>query len=256
MNRTSKMNHDTLTMTERCLKLSARNIDTFLTCLILPVLMMILFVYVLGGAMNVGNASYVNYIVPGIILQCIGQCASTTAITVNHDLRSGIIDRFCTLPIRHTSVLSGHVCSAVLRNLLTTGIVILAALAVGFRPSAQIWDWLIVFVIVLLYILAISWISVYLGLRASSAEGAGAYAVFAVVLPYLSSGFAPTETMPKLMRMFAEHQPMTPMIESMRALLLGETVDTATLFLAFAWCLGLSLFFYVLSRRTFRNRIK
>lgn len=253
MNKVRKKYNDTLTMTGRCLLLSKRNIDTFLTSLVLPVLMMILFVYVLGGAMNVGNSSYVNYIVPGIILQCIGQCASTTAITVNSDVRNGIIDRFCTMPIKKSSVLCGHVFSAVFRNLLTTVIVIAVAFIVGFRPSAQALDWLLVFFIVLLYIITISWISVFLGIKANSSEGAGACAVFAVVLPYLSSGFAPIETMPKFLRIFAEHQPMTPIIETMRSLLLKEPLNTDTLFIAMAWCLGLSVVFYFLSKTAFKK---
>lgn len=252
MNKKPSIFGDTLTMTGRCLLMSKRNIDTLLTSVILPVLMMVLFVYVLGGAMNVGDLSYVNYIVPGVILQCIGQCASTTAISVSNDMKSGIIDRFCTMPINKTSILSGHVISALLRNYLTTIIVIAAAFLVGFRPSAQAIDWLLAAVIVLLYIIAISWISVFIGIQANSSEGAGAVAVFAVVLPYLSSGFAPLETMPKYLKIFAEYQPMTPIIESIRMLLLGEPLNMNTLFKAGAWCLGLWLSFYLLSSVTFQ----
>ena len=255
MNKARKKYSDTLTMTGRCLLLSKRNIDTFLTSLILPVLMMILFVYVFGGAMNVGSSSYVNYIVPGIILQCIGQCASTTAITVNSDMRNGIIDRYCTMPIKRSSILWGHVLSALLRNLLTTIIVIAVALIVGFRPSAQIFDWVTVFFIVLLYITAISWMSVFLGIHANSSEGAGACAIFAVVLPYLSTGFAPVETMPKYLKIFAEHQPMTPIIETLRTLLLGKAWNQETLLIAAAWCIGLGIVFYFLSEAGFKNKI-
>lgn len=254
MNNTPKIFGDTLTMTGRCLLISKRNIDTFLTSFILPVLMMILFVYVFGGAMNVGDLSYVNYIVPGIILQCIGQCASTTAISVNNDMRSGIIDRFCTMPVKKASILNGHVISALLRNCLTTIIVIAVAFAVGFRPSAQFSAWLIAALIVLLYIIAISWISVFLGIKANSPEGAGAFAVFAVVLPYLSSGFVPIDTMPEVLKIFAEYQPMTPVIESIRMLLLGEVLSMRTLYIAILWCLGLAAVFYVLSSAAFKSK--
>ena len=251
MNKIPPVFGDTLTMTARCLLISKRNIDTFLTSFILPVLMMVLFVYVLGGAMNVGDVSYVNYIVPGIILQCIGQCASTTAISVSNDMKSGIIDRFCTMPIKKSSILSGHVLSALLRNFLTTIIVIAVAFIVGFRPAAQASGWLLAAFIVLLYIITISWISVFIGVKANSSEGAGAFAVFAVVLPYLSSGFAPIETMPRLLKIFAQYQPMTPVIESIRMLLLGGPLNLKTIYIAMAWCMGLSVVFYLLSSINF-----
>lgn len=254
MNRTRKILGDTLTMTGRCMLISRRNIDTFLTSFILPVLMMVLFVYVLGGAMNVGDVSYVNYIVPGIILQCVGQCASTTAISVNNDMKSGMIDRFCTMPVEENSILSGHVISALLRNFLTAIIVIAVAFGVGFRPSARISEWLTAILIVLLYITALSWISVFLGIKANSPEGAGAFAVFAVVLPYLSSGFVPVETMPRFLKLFAEHQPMTPVIESIRMLLLGEPLDRKLLYTAVLWCLGLGGIFYHLSSVAFKKK--
>ena len=242
-------------MTGRCILLSKRNIDTLLTSFILPVLMMVLFVYVFGGAMNVGDLSYVNYIVPGIILQCIGQCAATTAISVNNDLRNGIIDRFCTMPIQKPSILNGHVLGAVLRNLLTTVIVIAVAFLVGFRPLAQPVDWLIAAFIILLYIIAISWISVFLGIQASSPEGAGSFAVFAVVLPYLSSGFVPIDTMPAFLMIFAKYQPMTPIIESLRTLLLGGSVNMATLLTALIWCVCLAILFCFLSSKAFRRKM-
>ncbi|MDO4274347.1 MAG: ABC transporter permease [Eubacteriales bacterium] len=254
MNKTPGFFRDTVTMTGRCLLLSKRNVDTFLTSFILPVLMMVLFVYVLGGAMNVGDLSYVNYIVPGIILQCVGQCASATAISVSNDMKSGIIDRFCTMPIKKSSILSGHVVSAVLLNFFTTIIVIAVAFAVGFRPAAQVSGWIIAVLIVLMYITALSWISVYLGIMANSPQGAGAFAVFAVVLPYLSSGFVPVETMPKYLRIFAENQPMTPIIDSIRMLLLGEPLNRNTLYIAIAWCLGLAAVFYFLSTMAFYKK--
>lgn len=255
MSKTIRIFRDTITMTERCLILSKRNIDTFLTSFILPALMMVLFVYVFGGAMNVGDSSYVNYIVPGIILQCIGQCASTTAISVSSDIKNGIIDRFCTMPIIKSSILSGHVIGALLRNLLTTIIVIAVAFVVGFRPTANLVDWLIVIVIVLLYIVTISWISVFIGITANSSEGAGAFSVIVIILPYLSSGFVPVETMPKLLKIFSEHQPMTPVIESIRMLLLGKPLNTDTLLIATIWCLGLTIVFYFLSTKAFINKI-
>lgn len=245
---------DTLTMSKRCLMLSKRNIDTVLTSIIVPAMMMILFVYVFGGAMDVGDASYVNFIVPGIILQSIGQCASTTAISVSNDMKIGIIDRFCTMPIKKSSILSGHVISALIRNCLTTIVIIVVAYLIGFQPSALAADWLLVVLLILLYIIAMSWIATFIGIKANSPEGAGAIMSLASVLPYISSGFVPVESMPSFIRVFAEHQPMTPIIDSMRTLLLGQSVETNTLLIACAWCIGLAVVFYFLSSISFKGK--
>lgn len=246
---------NTMTMTHRCILLSKRNVDTWITCLALPVLMMTLFVYVLGGAMNVGDISYVDYIVPGIIIQCIGQCASTTAITVNNDAGHGILERYYTMPIQKSSILWGHVISAVLRNLLSAIIVIVVAFVIGFRPTAQGWDWLMIIVLLVLYILMLSWLSLYIGIKAHSPEGAGACIVFASVLPYISSGFVPVDTMPDFLRLFAENQPMTPIIESLRSLFMHTPLDSSTLFSAVVWCIGLMIVFYLLSKRALRHKL-
>lgn len=250
-----KRYRNTMTLTARCLLLSKRNVDTLITCIALPILMMTLFVYVLGGAMNVGDTSYVNYIVPGIIIQCIGQCASTTAITVNSDQGHGILERYYTMPIYKSSILWGHVISAVCRNLVSTIMVIVVALLIGFQPAAQGWDWLMIIVLLILYIVALSWLSVYLGIIAHSPEGAGACIVFASVLPYISSGFVPVDTMPHLLSIFAKYQPMTPIIESLRALFMHEPLQPSTLSIAILWCFVFIVLFYCLSKRAFKRKI-
>lgn len=247
---------DTMTMSGRCLLLSKRNPDIILTSLVAPILMMILFAYVLGGAMNVGKPSYVNYIVPGIILQSIGQCAATTAISVSTDIKTGIIDRFRTMPIKKSSILAGHVLESFIRNTIAAMLVIIVAFIVGFRPEASLAGWLIVLFTLFLYIFAISWVSVFFGLLAKSPEGAGAFSVFAIALPYLSSGFVPTDTMPKALRIFADHQPMTPIIDTLRSALLGENPNMNTFLLAVCWCIILMLAFYILSVRVFKNKGK
>lgn len=245
---------DIVIMSERCFLLSKRNPDTILTSIVTPILTMLLFAYVLGGAMQTGDTSYVNYIVPGIILQCLGQCAASTAIAVCSDIKSGIIERFCTMPIKRASILTGHVLEAYIRNMMTALLIILVASLIGFRPQADVVGWCIALFIISLYILTLSWISVYFGILANSPEGAGAFAILAIALPCLSSGFVPIDTMPKLLQIFAEHQPMTPIIDSLRALLLNETLETSTLLYAILWCAVLLFLFYILSVKAFKKK--
>lgn len=235
---------DVATMFKRCLLLSLRSLDALFTSIAQPILLMLLFVYVFGGAVDVGGMSYVNYIVPGVILQCIGQCATTTAISINNDMKRGIIDRFRSMPIAKSSVLTGHALSAVVRNIVTTSLVIGLALLIGFRPAAGIVQWFIIIGILLLFMLAITWISIIFGLIANSAESASSFAVVTIVLPYLSSGFVTTETMPAALRVFAENQPMTPIIETIRSLLMNATMD-ANFLPAIMWCVGMLVVAYI-----------
>lgn len=255
METNSKKYNDTFTMAKCCLLISKRNPDTFLTSIMLPALMMVLFVALFGNLINVADISYVNYIVPGILLQCIGQCSSITAILMNRDVTSGIINRFCTLPIKKLSVLNGHVFEAVVRNLLTSVVVLLVVMLLGFRPSADLTGWFIFFILLLGIILALSWLSIVVGVVANSAEGASSLSAFAIILPYLSSGFVPTETLPKVMRIFAEHQPMTPIINTMRNALLGNPLEIRTFVIALLWCTGLVVVFYFASLALFEKRL-
>ena len=255
MDKTKRLFSDTLTMSNRCVILSMRNPDTLLTSIIAPVLMMLLFGYIFGGAIDVGNMEYVNYIVPGILLQCIGQCASTTAISVSNDMKRGIVDRFCTMPVMRSSILTGHVLEGVIRNSVTMILVMMVAVIVGFRPSAGVGGWIAAVGLLLLYTAAITWISVFFGIIANGPEGAGTFVVFASVLPYLSSGFVPVETMPGFLRIFAENQPMTPIIESLRSLMLGESLKGNSLAAAIIWSLAILVVFYYLSARVFKNKI-
>lgn len=244
---------DTVTMFQRCMFLSLRNLDAFLTGIGTPVLMMLLFVYVLGGAINVGNVNYVDYLVPGIILQCIGQCGSTTSISVNNDLKKGIIDRFRSMPIASWSVLTGHALAAMVRNIITAVLILGMAFLIGFRSKAGIVQWMIVIGILLLFMAAITWLSILIGLISSSAESANGISAFTMFLPYLSSGIVPTETMPTVLRAFAENQPMTPIIESIRSLLMNTTLDKP-LFLAIIWCVGIFLAAYVGAVTVYKKR--
>ena len=170
-------------MSGRCLLLSKRNPDTILTSIIAPILTMLLFAYVIGGAMQTGETSYVNFIVPGIILQCLGQCAATTAIAVCSDIKSGIMERFCTMPVKRSSILNGHVREAFIRNMVTALLILLVAFLIGFRPEADLLGWCAALLIISLYILTLSWISVYFGMIANSPEGAGSFSILAIALP-------------------------------------------------------------------------
>lgn len=229
---------DSFTMFRRCMKLSVRNLDALVTSILIPIALMFTFVYVFGGALDVGEYTYQNYIVPGVILQCIGQCASTTAVSINNDLSQGIMDRLRSMAIARSSILAGHVMAAVIRNIITTIVVIIVALAIGFTPSANFVQWLVIFLILILFIVAVTWLSVILGLISSSAEAASTYTAIIIVLPYISSGFVPTETMPSWLRVIAENQPMTPIIETLRALFL-DTSATDEIGLSIIWCLAI-----------------
>lgn len=250
----AKTYNDTFTMTKRCLLLSGRNPDTFLTSIILPALMMLLFVSLFGSLIQVENISYVNYIVPAILLQCIAQGSSTTAITINKDMTSGIMARFVTLPIRKSSILNGHVLEAFLRSMLSSLVVFLVALPLGFRPSLDMKNMGIVFLLLVGTTFLFSWLAVVVGMAARSAEGASSLSAFAIILPYLSSGFVPTESLPKLLRGFAEYQPMTPVIDTMRNALLGNSIEMDTFVLALVWCIGLTVIFYIVSFVQFKKK--
>lgn len=253
--KTRKFN-DTVTMASRCLLLSVRNPDTFFASILLPALMMVLFVLLFGKLIRIGETSYTNYIVPGVLLQCIGQCSASTAILMNRDMTSGIVTRFCTLPIHKMSILNGHVLEAAVRNLLTSFIVIVVAVFLGFKPSTRLCDWLIVLLLLSGVILAFSWLAVAVGIFVSSAEGASAVSSVAVILPYLSSGFVTPETLPNVLAFFAKYQPMTPIIDAMRAALLGGPFELHTFLTAILWCIGLIFVFYGFSRAVFRKKIR
>lgn len=255
MKTNAKKYNDTLTMTKRCLLLSKRNTDMLITSIMVPALMMLLFVSLFGKLINIEGISYVNYIVPGILLQCIGECSASTAILMNKDVTSGIVDRFCTLPIKKLSILNGHVLEAVVRNTLTTVVVLVVATFMGFRPTTSLMDWGILIVLIIGIVLALSWLAILVGVVAKSAEGASSMSMLAVILPYLSSGFVPIDSMPKALAVFAKYQPMTPIIDTMRNALLGKPLDVRTFTIALFWCAGLIIVFYFVSLALFKKRL-
>jgi ABC-2 type transport system permease protein len=226
--------HDSLTMIWRTLRPVTRNSESLLIGFILPVNILLLFVYVFGGAIDTGTTTYINYAVPGIIILAAGYGAARTAENVSLDMAVGLIDRFRSLPISSASVLIGHVVTSVVRNLLATVLVIAVALLIGFRPSAGPLAWSATLGILLLYILAVSWLGVVVGLAAKSVEGASAFSFFVLFTPYISSAFVPTETMPKALHVIAENQPYTHVIEAIRALTTGAAMGNHG-WLAVAW---------------------
>jgi ABC-2 type transport system permease protein len=250
--RTASAVGDWLTMAARSLRLTVRTSDALLTSLMLPIMLMLLFVYLFGGAIDTGTR-YVTYVVPGVLLLCAGFGAATTAVSVSQDLHGGIIDRFRSLDVGGAAVLAGHVTASVARNLASTVLVLGVAFLIGFRPSAGAADWLAAGGVLLLFILAISWLSAAVGVLARSPEAAGGFAFFMVFLPYPSSAFVPIDTMPAWLHGFANHQPVTPVIETLRGLLLDAPVGSSP-WLALAWCGGILVASVALASVLFRRR--
>ncbi|MFE9464980.1 ABC transporter permease [Streptomyces virginiae] len=243
-----------LALAGRSLRISRRSPDALIAALMLPVMLMLIFVYFFGGAIDTGT-QYVTYVVPGAMLLCAGFGAASTAVSVADDMRTGIIDRFRTLDIGGIPILAGHVAASVLRNLLSTTLVLAVALAIGFRPQAGPAALLAAAGLLLTYITAISWLAAVLGLLAKTPEAAGGFTFLMMFLPYPSSAFVPIETMPGWLHGFAEHQPLTPVIESLRALLLAQPAGSAP-WTALTWCAGITAVAVVLAGVLFRSRTR
>lgn len=240
------------TFIARSLRHTVRNVDALIMAIVLPVILMLLFTYVFGGAIEPGG-DYVNYVVPGIILLCAGFGSASTAVDVANDMTTGIIDRFRTMSIRSFAVLTGHVVASLARNLLATAVVVVAALAVGFRPAANALEWLGTVGLIALWILAITWLYAAIGLAARSVEAASGFGFALLFVPYLSSAFVPTDTMPAFLRWIAENQPVTPIIETIRSLLMGTPMGDSAWW-AVGWCLAIIVGSYLWGVWLFRRR--
>jgi ABC-2 type transport system permease protein len=245
---------DTAVLTGRTLRHVTRSMDTIITTVITPVAMMLMFVYVFGGAIDTGSVSYVNYMLPGILLITVASGISYTAYRLFTDMKSGIFERFQSMPIARSGVLWAHVFTSLVANLISLVIVVGVALLMGFRSGAGALAWLAVAGILLLFTLALTWIAVIPGLSAASVEGAGAFAYPLIFLPFISSAFVPTETMPGPVRWFAEHQPVTSIVNTIRDLFTRQPVGT-DIWIALAWCVGLLVVAYLLAMRTYRRKI-
>lgn len=245
----------TFTLFGRSMRHILRSPDTIITVAIVPIMMMMLFVYVFGGAikMSLGeNVNYVNYMLPGILLMAIASGISYTAYRIFRDVQGGLFARFHSMPIQRSSLLWGHVLTSLVSNALTVVVILLIALAIGFRPSAGILSWLAVTGILALTTLALTWVAVLPGLTAKTMEGATAFSYPIIFLPFISSAFSPTETMPAAVRAFAENQPVSAIVETVRALLNSEPVGNG-IWVALAWCVGIMAVAWFFAMRVYKQ---
>lgn len=245
--------HDTWVMTRRCLRHIVRSPDTIITVLAMPVALMLMMVYVFGSIIEIGSGKYIDFIVPGIVIMTVCSGIAYSALRLNQDLSSGFLDRFRSMPVAPSSILGGHVASSMLSNLFSVFIVMMVALLVGFRSSANIFEWILFCAILLLLTLALTWLAMFFGLISRTAEGAGAFSYILLLLVFVSSAFVPTARMNVVLRTFADHQPMTPIVQSMRSLLAGGSAGS-NIWIAFAWCAGLLVVSYLLAVRSYTKR--
>ena len=247
----------TLVLFGRLMKHILRSPDTIITVCITPIGIMLMFVYIMGGAIKTSlpaGSSYVNYLLPGILLIAIASGTSYTAFRLFTDVQKGMFTRFNTLPIKRSSVLWAHVLTSIVSNMVTVAIIVAVALLMGFRSSASVLDWLAVAGILVLFTLTLTWIAVIPGISAKTIDGASGFAYPIIFLPFVSSAFVPTKTMPAVVRAFAENQPVTSIVNTIRALLTGASVGT-TIWVALAWCVGIMVVAYVFAMRAYRSRI-
>ena len=245
---------DTIVLLGRSMRHITRSLDTIITVAIMPIALMLLFVYVFGGAIHTGAHHYVNYLLPGILLITIAMGISYTAVRLFADMKSGIFERFQAMPIARSSVLWAHVLTSVVSNLISLVIVVLVSLLMGFRSPAGVLAWLAVAGILVLFTLALTWIAVIAGLSAKTVEGAGAFSYPIIFLPFISSAFVLTDTMPGPVRAFADHQPVTSIVNMIRDLFTQQPVST-DIWIALAWCLGILIVAYTLAMATYHRKI-
>ncbi|MGO4341180.1 ABC transporter permease [Pedococcus sp. 2YAF34] len=244
---------DTTVLLGRSMRHVTRSLDTIITTAVMPIAFLLLFVYVFGGAISAGPGRYVDYLLPGILLITVATGVSYTAFRLFLDLQSGIFERFQSMPIARSSVLWAHVLTSVLANAISLVLVLLAALLMGFRSGAGVLAWLAVGGILLVFTLALTWMAVVPGLTAKSVDGASAFSYPLVFLPFVSSAFVPTASMPGPVRAFAEHQPVTSIVDTIRRLFAEQPVG-GDIWVALAWCAGALVVAYLLAMATYRRK--
>lgn len=252
-NKKSHLVHDSWIMFKRCLLVSLRSPEALIMSTITPFFLMYLFGTIYGNITDVGNISYIDFIVPGIILQCVGQASQYSAINVSTDMSKGIIDRFRSMSISKSAILIAHTGAGVVRNTISTFVIIVSAFLLGFRPQASFTDWVVVIILLFFINTAVSLIGVLCGLISKTPEGSGAIMFPLFILPFLSSGFAPVEGLSDSIKWIAQVQPMTPMIDSIRSLTLGLPQGNEV-WIAFAWCIGITLVAYKVAIRVYNNK--
>ena len=245
---------DTAALTGRSLRHITRSLDTIITTVVTPIAIMLLFVYVFGGAIDTGSESYVDYMLPGILLITIASGIAYTAVRLCQDMQGGIFERFQSMPIARSGVLWAHVLTSLVANLISVVVVVLVALLLGFRSGASVTAWLAVGGILTLFTLALTWIAVIPGLTAKTVDGASAFAYPLIFLPFISSAFVPTDSMPGAVRAFAENQPVTSIVDAIRDLFAGQPVGSG-IWVALAWLVGILVVAYGFAIRTYHRKI-
>jgi ABC-2 type transport system permease protein len=245
---------DTAVLTGRSLTHITRSPDTIITTAVTPIALMLMFVYVLGGAINAGTGSYVNYLLPGILLITIASGIAYTAYRLFLDMQGGIFERFQSMPIARSSVLWAHVLTSLVANMISVVIVVLVALLMGFRSGAGVLDWLAVAGILVMFTLALTWLAVIAGLSAKTVDGASAFSYPLIFLPFISSAFVPTDTMPGPVRWFAENQPVTSIVNTIRDLLTQQPIGT-DIWIALGWCVGILVIAYAFAMTAYKRRV-
>lgn len=245
---------DTTVMLGRSIKHVSRSLDTILTVTIMPIAFLLLFRYVFGGAIQANTDNYVNYLMPGVLLIAIASGISYTGFRLFNDMKSGIFERFHSMPIARSSVLWGHVLTSLVSNAISAVVIVLVGLGIGFRTSAGPLAWLAVSGILVVFTLALTWLAIIAGLTASTPDGASAFSYPIIFLPFISSAFVPTETMPGPVRAFAENQPVTAIVNSIRALFDQQPVGN-DIWIALAWCAGTLLVAYAVAMAVYQRKI-
>jgi ABC-2 type transport system permease protein len=240
-------------MLGRSMRHISRSMDTIITVTLMPIAFMLLFVYVFGGAIRTGTDNYVNYLLPGILLIAIASGIAYTSYRLFMDMQRGILERFHSMPIARSAVLWGHVLTSLVSNAVSVVVIILVALVMGFRSPAGVLSWLAVAGILALFTLALTWVAMIAGLSAKSVDGAGAFSYPLIFLPFISSAFVPTESMPPVVRAFAEHQPVTSIVNALRAFLSGQHVGN-DIWVALAWCAGILVVAYLFAMRAYKRK--
>ncbi|ROS23933.1 ABC transporter permease [Cellulomonas sp. PhB150] len=245
---------DTTALTGRSMRHIARSVDTIITTAITPIAIMLLFVYVLGGAIDTGTDSYVTYLLPGIMLIAIASGIAYTAVRLFTDLQSGIFERFHSMPIARSSALWAHVLTSLVANGLSIVIIVAVGLLMGFRTSAGVLAWLAVAGILALFTLALTWVAVVAGLSAKTVDGAAGFSYPLIFLPFISSAFVPTDTMPGPVRAFAEHQPVTSIVNTIHDLFAQQPVGN-DIWIALGWCLGILVLAFLGAMAVYRRKV-
>jgi len=247
-----KTMRDTGVLFGRSMRHILRSPDTIITVVVSPLIIMLLFVYVLGGSIQTGSDNYVNYLLPGILVIAIASGIAYTAYRLFMDIQKGMLARFHSMPVARSSVLWAHVLTSIVSNAISIVVIILVSLVMGFRSSAGVFAWLEVAVILLLFTLALTWLAVIPGLTAKSIDGVSAFSYPLIFLPFVSSAFVPTATMPTAVRLFAENQPVTSIVDAVRALLYSEPVGNE-IWVALAWCVGITIVVYLLAMKAYKR---